>query len=568
MADIGKSHYREQKQKDQQEQQAPPSSTRSSLRADTKVIVGPNLDINVKNLPLREEEELSTKSKPNKIEASYSFHLDEPPRHPVDILIVESRDEESVHIIGSKEPESDRDIDVNIRHNKNSYHIMTSTVALETIESPKTENGIEHIDKREGESAPPTRGVRFSDDNQKQQNEHGDPQSNGKLAVDVKAVTSSSEEEETLTPASNTPSPKLPPIRKKHKGTTLATRPSVFERLSNTETVASLHQKFLPQQSRPKTTTERRMKRSTSAPPSLRAKNSRPKSTQIQKKKLKPQAVENKKTLYLTQKFAQLASSFERLSEKHTALSQSRRRARNDSNINSSNNNRNSTSRSKRSNSLGRRHSFSRGLNNHEGFNAPSRQVRGSQIRTSSKNNINNSNANRTRHQYRSKLAKDTLADAFEDESLGPPLEIEFCSKMKILCSSKFMPEEGFTELDIFELGLNPFLSEYEAGSISAKHFASEIMNALLWRDLPPEVKWDAQRPLERELAMPIGEIGYSFMIEATGKSIYQDSDQSDDEGKDDEDLLIYTASAAGHVTFLPDWEIQVENYSCVHDGY
>ena len=561
MVDIGKrNHYHQQRQ----EQQVSPSSTRSSLRVDT--IESTNANLDVKEIEVLREESSSTKTNPNQIEASSSFPFGGSPRPPIDNPIVESREQESINTIGHQESGSDRNIDIDIPlNNNNNNNNMTST-ALEAVETPRKKNGIDHhVQRREESSTPPTRGVRFSDDNQQ------DPQSNSNnnLSLYVKAMPSSSEEE-TLTPASQSPSPILSTMRK-HKTSTLATRPSVFERLSNTETVASLHQKFHPQLSSitKSRTAERRMKRSTSAPPSLRAKNSRPKSSpnQVKKKKgIVPPTTENKKTPYLTQKFAQLASSFERLSEKHTALSKSRRRERNDPNNNNNNNvnndHKNSNSRSKRSNSLGRRHSFGRRQNNYGQFNTPSRQVQRSQMRNPSK--INN------RQKDRNKQANDALADAFEDESLGPPLEIEFSSRMKILCSNKFMPEEGFTELDVFELGLNPFLSEYEAGSTSAKHFASEIMHALLWRDLPSEVKWDVQRPLERELAMPIGEIGYSFMIEATGKSIYQDSDMSDEEGegKDDEDLLMYTASAAGHVTFLPDWEIQVENYSCVHDVY
>lgn len=294
------------------------------------------------------------------------------------------------------------------------------------------------------------------------------------------------------------------------------TVPSVFDRLSNTETVASLHQKFLPSK---QSGTERRMKRSTSAPPSLRAKARTSKRDQ-EKKKTKE-----------VKKEASNVGLFERLSGKHTALSKSRRKLRTELN----NHNREEQKvKAKRSSSVGRR-----------------RTNRWMPIRDDMRK-IEKTN----------RRAKYALKYAFDNESIGPPLEIEFSSGTKVMYSHKFMPENGFSELDLVELGLKPYLSKYEVGSISAKEFASEIMDALLWRNLPSTVHWKVDCPLERELAMPIGAIGFSFMIEATG----QDHHVIEELSNNAEEEKSYTASATGNVTFLPDNEIHVENYSCVHD--
>jgi hypothetical protein len=359
------------------------------------------------------------------------------------------------------------------------------------------------------------------------------------------AGNSTPSSEDTPAPSSPTLSPILS-SKTRHKATP-STRPSVFERLSKTETVASLHQKFLPGQSG----TERKMKRSTSAPPSLRAKSSRRhqppnnaqhinhSNTNNGNGKRAKNTMLKKQASDLAEKIVQIASSshfFERLAETHTALSKSRRRPRSEVKTDTT------RFKPKRSSSLGRRHTSDR-WNSSPKHN---KKTKGGRVRN--------------------RRAKEILSDTFDMESTGPPLEIEFSSIMKIMCSLKFVPEDGFEELDPFDLGLTSFLTEYEAGSLTAKDFASEIMSSLLWRDLPSSIKWDVRCPLERELAMPIGEIGYSFMIEASGKKRATDNDDSELDEDDDEEEELYTASATGNVTFLPDWEIQVENYSCVHD--
>jgi len=146
--------------------------------------------------------------------------------------------------------------------------------------------------------------------------------------------------------------------------------------------------------------------------------------------------------------------------------------------------------------------------------------------------------------------------------SVEVPLYIEFSNRTKIICSNQYTPERGYEDLDSQKLGINRALTEYEAGSLAAKNLASKIMHALLCRDLPKGLKWKINFPLERELAMPIGELGYSFFIEAIEN---KDVDDAKEEGVNEK---IHTASATGNVSFLPDrWEIHIENYSCVHDA-
>ncbi len=417
-----------------------------------------------------------------------------------------------------------------------------------------------------GRDSPPTQKVRFSDGPALFQ-EQSQRQSNMNIPVSIQPAQSSPPPRPPSDGGYDAPSPSsILASKSKHNpnNNSASNRPSVFERLSKTETVASMHQKFSPNDQH-----ERRIKRSTSAPPSLRAKNSRrgrgrhnmKSNYNINKSSNSHNHNKNKKRQVvpaeavapnLAEKIVQIASSFElfeRLAEKHTALSKSRRRERTDTNYATKTKKKTKSHQKncdrKRSSSLGRRSSHLHFMDGERG------------------------DAHRRRESRRSRRVEEALEDAFSIPSAGPPLEIEFSSRMKLVCSSKFVPEDGFEELDPFELGLNSSFTEYQAGSLSPKDFATEIMNSLLWRDLPPGMKWEVQKPLERELAMPIGEIGYSFMIEASGRRFVDDGDDEEEEDSqevDDEEEELYVASATGNVTFLPDREIQVENYSCVHD--
>ena len=405
---------------------------------------------------------------------------------------------------------------------------------------------------------------------------------------------------------------------------------SVFERLSNTETVASLHQKISPtKQEEIKNhngVSKRMIKRATSAPPKIRTKTLKQKDeirrskssdpncspTSIRKKSLKimqqnsidrlannhitktlkhndeirgirssdlnsSPTSSRKKSLKIVQQ-----DSFDRLANNHTNKNLEKKdetREGKSSNLNYS-----PTSKtSKRSLKIVQQDSFDRLANNHT---ALSRSRRIISMEKQDKPRSNRSNSLGRRRSLRKKPhlnsrytsnrrtiknqriihVNDTLGEAFDVQSAGPPLEIEFSSKMKILCSHKSTPESGFEELDSFDLGLNSYLSEYAAGFITAKQFGSEIMCALLWRDLPSSnMKWNIRQTLERELAMPLGEIGYSIIYDASGRCINDEDDEDAElinESKDDP----FTASVTGNVVFTPDNEIHVENYVCIHD--
>ena len=441
------------------------------------------------------------------------------------------------------------------------------------------------VDVQNGRDSPPSLRVRFGDSgnallHQSQPSFNHDPNTNTTSSTLPAPILALKTKHASPTPSPDklkvTSPPKTTNTASNAATTTTLARPaaSVFERLSKTETIAFMNQKFFNQ---PPKIQERTMKRSTSAPPSLRSKNTVPKQQQQQQQQNLPptspskgkgqNSPEKNNKPNLTDKIVNLASTsfelFERLAEKHTKLSKSRRRVRTSTTPNRHTNHNDPTSKTSkkttnpndpratrrnligRRHSLGRTHSFDR-WKSHK-YDVPA---------------VNNKTSKKTRPttNAKTKRVQKVLDDAFDVESTGPPMMIEFSSQTKILCSNKFEPEAGFEELDLFELGLNSPLSEYEAGAMSAKEFASEIMNALLWRDLPSNIKWDVRCPLERELAMPIGEIGYSFMIEAAGNSILEANELSDDEVEE-----LYTASATGNVTFLPDREIQVENYSCVY---
>jgi len=320
-------------------------------------------------------------------------------------------------------------------------------------------------------------------------------------------------------------------------------RPSVFERLSRTETVAFIHQKFYP--------VEERENRSTSAPPLM------------QRRDVKNSA------------FTGRAPSTKDSSPTPTRYSCTKQRQ--------------PVQRMVRRLSVSRRPLVGRGETKK---NISTRAVLDGHVIENTRNNgrklrrplpISRFNSDfeaynkKTREQTWSKGGKSSLGDSFysrrrsrDDDTFnsyemhdnGPPLYIEFSNRSKIICSNKYAPELGSENIDPQKLGIHRSLTAYEAGSLHSKKLSSEIMHSLLWRDLPKGLKWNINFPLERELAMPIGEVGYSFFIEAT-----EIKDETESKDSNSEDDKIHTASATGNVSFLPDlWEIHVENYSCVHN--
>lgn len=64
-------------------------------------------------------------------------------------------------------------------------------------------------------------------------------------------------------------------------------------------------------------------------------------------------------------------------------------------------------------------------------------------------------------------------------------------SGIKLLISSKYNPEYGFSQLNPHGLGLNSFLCQYEEGSLSSSFVAKEIIEALFYRDHMAGKRWD-----------------------------------------------------------------------------
>jgi len=339
-------------------------------------------------------------------------------------------------------------------------------------------------------------------------------------------------------------------------------RPSVFERLARTETVAFIHQKFRPVVMQ---------NRSTSAPPLLQrasvskvtgnkdtktsyfagkvppTKDSSPSPTRYSHTKPRPSP---QKMLHKPGRRPSL-SSFQKKSGQRALQGRGNvkknisTRAVVDANVRVGEYARTSDRKPRRPLPI------SKFKSDFEEYNT---KLKGHKETMGCKSSLGDSFYSRRRSR------DDESIDSYDMIDNGPPLFIEFSNRTKIICSNKYAPELGFEDIDPQQLGIRRSLTEYEAGSLAAKKLASEIMHALLWRDLPKDLKWNINFPLERELAMPIGEIGYSFFIEATETR----DDSVDSDTKED---IFHTASATGNVSFLPDrWEVHVENYSCVHD--
>lgn len=157
----------------------------------------------------------------------------------------------------------------------------------------------------------------------------------------------------------------------------------------------------------------------------------------------------------------------------------------------------------------------------------------------------------------------------FDDElssvaAMSVPNEIEFTSRMQIYTTNTHKPEDGYQELDPLEYGydLNGSLELYEAGGMSVKELSSEIVSMLLLSDLPQGVGWDwrLRAPLYRDLALPLGEVGFSFFLET------ETEEHGNGSGSGIGNTLP-SASATGNIIFIHDLsEIHIENYSFVLD--
>ena len=306
-----------------------------------------------------------------------------------------------------------------------------------------------------------------------------------------------------------------------------STRQSVFERLSRTDTVASIHRKLVSR--------ELVRKRSSSAPPLRQRPTSASMLTLTRSPSNRPPKVKSdfrlKKNANAEANIQTKISSkisFERLAGKHTKLSMIRQQR-------------------------------------------------------SRKNEFQQSGVRRLRCTSRDRPAVlerwksapflqlnedpyEIIADRTGTESVisaGPPLEIDFTSRMEVFTTNTRRPEDGFDKVDCsgFGLGLNGCLAEYEVGGLSAKEVASEIASTMFMRDLPDNKDWSIKEPLHRELALPLGEKGFSFLIESQG----EEGEDENDEDTDDGETPKSSASATGNVIFIYDlYEIHVEDYSFI----
>ena len=365
----------------------------------------------------------------------------------------------------------------------------------------------------------------------------------------------------------------------KNKPKTSYSRPTVFERLSNYETVASIHRKLESRQIR---------KRSTSAPPSLRRAFSAPLSLngngQQHAKPILPKKDSNSRRdrhrhrnrngnkkedkdghrLYKPTPTSQL--SFQRLAVRHTKLSKIRQRRPRAASTSEKEPPKNSFQRG-RVRRVSRVRSTSRGrfqnidLQNVNDVNAQNVNVNANVNANVNVNAIRatNSNFEVDEQEHNEYLEQKRFDDELSSvAAMSVPFEIEFTSRMQLYTVNTHKPEDGYNELDPTELQLNSSLAEYEAGGLSVKELASEIVSTLLLRDLHYDVDWSMQAPLYRDLALPLGEVGFSFFIEAA---------EEVDGSNGNESGVNASASATGNIVFIHDLaEIHIENYSFVSD--
>lgn len=126
-------------------------------------------------------------------------------------------------------------------------------------------------------------------------------------------------------------------------------------------------------------------------------------------------------------------------------------------------------------------------------------------------------------------------------------------SSIKLLCSSRYSPNDGYTTLSPSALGLGATLISYESGKLTAREVAHSIIEALFKRDFMPRKHWDidsatvALRSNEGDTTS--GEDGEAFDVEKNATWDWKD--------------IYSVASAKGIVRFVTGkTEIRVENYS------
>lgn len=148
------------------------------------------------------------------------------------------------------------------------------------------------------------------------------------------------------------------------------------------------------------------------------------------------------------------------------------------------------------------------------------------------------------------KVANDPITSTTysNDSDFGElPIEIEFRTVMSIYLQDGYK-SESYIELNSQEMNLNQQLVDFSNDKMTSKELSYEIINILFKQDLPSDCNWVISVPLTREIVSPIGENGYSILIEA---------------GEVSNEGSRRISSATAHVYFVYDCnEIQIENYS------
>ena len=123
--------------------------------------------------------------------------------------------------------------------------------------------------------------------------------------------------------------------------------------------------------------------------------------------------------------------------------------------------------------------------------------------------------------------------------------------RTKLCCSSKYSPEQGFTDLSISLLGIALVIKQYEKEQVSTNFVASSIIESLFKRDFTPGRHWEEEP---------------AFVRATNGKDLVFEVEKSATwDWKD----IYSVASAKACIRFLPDQhEIQVENYSYYVAGW
>lgn len=117
-------------------------------------------------------------------------------------------------------------------------------------------------------------------------------------------------------------------------------------------------------------------------------------------------------------------------------------------------------------------------------------------------------------------------------------------TSIRLLCSSKYSPDQGFSEISVASLNLFKILRNYEDGDVSQREVAKKIIEALWDRDFMTGERWSVDSACVRE-------------HEENG--LYVAEKEATWDWKD----IYAVATAKGNVRFLDHLkEIRIEMYS------